>query len=161
MGRHAYGTARILDSSAARPAGRAVAQAAGDSGMSLVMVLEIESGVTLDNVAQTLRTLEATIDRNRFIRGGLLPGSKCAFGLKVHPVSVPVRTRHVHVEWEVGLTMTFHFRAAYMLDSLTDIYALIELFAEQHHHRFVLSFQYERVYAVRDEAGLDLVWKIS
>ena len=43
---------------------------------------------------------------------------------------------------------------------LHNIYRLIEVFAMQHRYRFVLSFQYERDYAVRDETGLDLVWKI-
>lgn len=128
--------------------------------MSLVMVLEVESGVTVEDVEQTLRSLEATADRNRFIHGGLLPGSKCGFGLKLHSVPLAVRARHMRVEWEVGMTMTFHFRAAYMLDSLVDIYKLIELFASQHPHRFVLSFQYERIYAIRDRSGLDLVWKL-
>ena len=128
--------------------------------MSLVMVLEIESGVRLDDVAATLVSLEATIDRNPFIRGGLLPGSKCAFGLKVHPLPVPVRAQDVQVDWEAGVSMTFHFRAATMQECLRDIYALIELFATQHRHRFVLSFQYERIYAIRDESGLDLVWKL-
>ncbi len=70
--------------------------------MSLVMVLEIETGVRLDDVAATLVSLEATIDRNPFIRGGLLPGSKCAFGLKVHPLPVTVRAQDVQVDWKSG-----------------------------------------------------------
>ncbi len=129
--------------------------------MSLVMVLEIESGVTLDDVAQTLGALNLAGAVNRNTRGGLLPGCRCGFGFKQHAVPVALRARGMQVEWSVGLTVTFHFRAANMLRSLGEIYRLIEVFAEQHRHRFVLSFQYERVYAVRDSTGLDLVWKIS
>ncbi len=67
----------------------------------------------------------------------------------------------MQVEWSVGLAVTFHFRAPHMLRSLHEIYRLIEVFAKQHPHRFVLSFQYERIYAVREESGLELVWKLS
>ena len=129
--------------------------------MGMMMVLEIESGATLDDVAATLWSLNLPSEVGRNIWGGLLPGCRCGFGLKQHPVPLAVGARGVEVEWSVGLTMTFHFRAAHMLRSLHEIYRLIEVFAAQHRHRFVLSFQYERVYAVRNEDGLDLVWKIS
>jgi len=125
------------------------------------MVLEIESGVTLDDVAFTLRSLNLPGEVDQNIWGGLLPGCKCGFGFKQHTVPLVLGARGMQVEWSVGLTMTFHFRAAHMLRSLHEIYRLIEVFAAQHRHRFVLSFQYERICAVRDEAGLDLVWKIS
>ena len=161
MGRHVYGTAQVIHSSAARPRCRAVAPAAGGSGVGMFMVLEIESGVTLDDVAATLWSLNLPSEVGRNIWGGLLPGCRCGFGFKLHPVPLEVGVRGMEVDWRVGLTMTFHFRAAHMLRSLHEIYRLIEVFAAQHRHRFVLSFQYERVYAVRDETGLDLVWKIS
>lgn len=161
MGRYAYRTTQVFRSSAARQRRRAVAQAAGGLGMSLVMVLEMESGATVEDVASTLSGLNPVLQGKRIIEGGLLSGSRCGYGFQVHRDSVPVRARGMRVPWRVGLTMTFHFRAAYMLDSLGQIYQLIELFADQHPHRFVLSFQYERIYAVRDECGLNLVWKIS
>ena len=161
MGRHVYGTARVVSSCAARPGRRAVAQSAGSSVLGLVMVLEIESGVTLDDVAYTLRSLGLPSDVDQNIWAGLLPGCRCAFGFKQHAVPLALGARGMQVEWSVGLTITFHFRAAHMLRSLHEIYRLIEVFAKQHRYRFVLSFQYERIYAVRDESGLDLVWKIS
>ncbi len=125
------------------------------------MVLEIESGVTLDDVVFTLRSLSLPSEFGDNIWGGLLPGCRCGFGFKQHAVPIALGARGMQVEWSVGLTMTFHFRAAHMLRSLREIYRLIEVFAKQHGHRFVLSFQYELIYAVRDENGLDLVRKIS
>ena len=129
--------------------------------MSLMMVLEIESGVTLDDVAFTLRSLNLPSEVDQNLWGGLLPGCKRGFGFKQHAVPLALGARGIQVEWSVGLTVTFHFRAAHMLRSLHEIYRLIEVFAKQHRHRFVLSFQYELIYAVRDGNGLDLVRKIS
>lgn len=126
--------------------------------MGLMMVLEIESGATMEDVAQTLWDLGACVKGTPVIGGGLLLGSKCGFGLTLHRYPLRVLAKGMRVKWTVGLTMTFHFRASNKMSSMEEIYPFIELFAEQHRHRFVLSFQYERVYAVRDERGLELLW---
>lgn len=131
---------------------------AGDSDMGLMMVLEIESGVTMAEVQQTLADLGATVEGVSAIRGGLLPGSRCGFGLTLHRFPLRLLADGLTVKWTVGLTMTFHFRAANKVSSLAEIYPFIELFAQQHRYRFVLSFQYERIYAVRSERGLKLLW---
>jgi len=126
--------------------------------MSLMMVLEIESGVTLADVERTLAELGAAVEGVPVIRGGLLPGSRCGFGLTLHRYPLRLLAEGITVKWTVGMTMTFHFRAANMTSSLADIHPFIELFAKQHRHRFVLSFQYERIYAVRSERGLKRLW---
>lgn len=126
--------------------------------MGLMMVLEIESGVTMAEVQQTLSDLGATVEGVSALRGGLLPGSRCGFGLTLHRFPLRLLADGLSVKWTVGLTMTFHFRAANKVSSLADIYPFIELFAQQHRYRFVLSFQYERIYAVRSERGLKLLW---
>lgn len=129
--------------------------------MGLMMALEIESGATLEEVAQTLSDLGVRAQGIPSIRGGLLPGSRCGYGLCLHRYPLHVLAKGMKVKWTVGLTMTFHFRAANKVSSMAEIYPFIELFAERHRHRFVLSLEYERVYAVRDEKGLDLRWPFS
>lgn len=129
--------------------------------MGLMMALEIESGATMEEVAQTLTDLGECVKDIPRIYGGLLPGSKCGFGLTLHRYPMRVLAKGIKVNWRVGLTMTFHFRAANKMSSMAEIYPFIELFAEQHPHRFVLSLEYERVYAVRDEKRLDLRWPFT
>ncbi|MBN7836295.1 hypothetical protein VPH13_12285 [Stenotrophomonas pavanii] len=57
----------------------------------------------------------------------------------------------------MSITMSFHFRPANKLSCMAEIYPFIELFAEQHRHRFVLAFQYERDYSVRDNRWLEFL----
>lgn len=150
--------AKVGRASLAAPASLVLPQPAGSSGTSLMLILEIESGATFQHVAQSLRDLGACVEGIPIISGGLLPGSKCGFGLTMHEFPLRVLANGIKANWTVGLTMTFHFRPANKMSSMEEIYPFIELFAEQHPHRFVLSFQYERVYAVRDKKGLKLLW---
>lgn len=150
--------AQVGRASLAAPARPVLPQPAGSSGTSLMMVLEIESGATLQHVAQSLHDLGACVEGIPTISGGLLPGSKCGFGLTMHEYPLRVLAKGIKVSWTVGLTMTFHFRPANKMSSLKEIIPFIHLFAEQHPHRFVLSFQYERVYAVRDKKALRVLW---
>ena len=129
--------------------------------MGLMMALESESVATMEDVAQTLTGLGECVKDIPRIYGGLLPGSKCGYGLTLHRYPMRVLAKGIKVNWRVGLTMTFHFRASNKMSSMAEIYPFIELFAEQHPHRFVLSLEYERVYAVRSEKGLDLRWPFS
>lgn len=145
---------------AATPAGQAIVKGAGGFGMSLMMALEIESGVSLDDIVCSLIRMGVAVERGEGVCDGYLTESGGGFRFKLNPRPEPLVAEGEHMEWDVGMVATFHLRAANLMEGLQEIYEFMHRFSDEYGHRFVLSFQFEAIYAVRSEAGLDLRQKL-
>lgn len=124
--------------------------------MSLMMALEIESGVSLDDIVSSLLQMGVAVERGEDVCYGYLTEWGGGFRFTLNPRPESLVAEGETVEWDVGMVATFHLRAANLMMGLEEIYRFMHVFADEHRHRFVLSFQYETIYAVRSAVGLDL-----
>ena len=125
--------------------------------MSLSMFLEIECGASLDGVRYVLSGLEESFDcePNRIF--GTFRESNCYFVFEECAGPQDLVAEGLSVEWQVGVRAGFHYRADNLLSSWGDMVKFISSYAGLQPFRFVLSFQYEELYAVRDETGLRII----
>lgn len=121
--------------------------------MSIAMALEVETGAAIDDVADILLKIG-----NSYELGGRLDAflteSGCQFsiGYVSEPESV-IADGMDDVDWKVGLRGAFHCRGANLVASWCDIKRFLQTFAEVKRFRFILSFQYEDVYVIRNSDG--------
>ncbi|EIK94561.1 hypothetical protein PMM47T1_20758 [Pseudomonas sp. M47T1] len=122
--------------------------------MSIAMNLEIESGVSIEKLASIFRQ----IGQDGTIEGGLLTGnfsdSNAFFTFFCPPAAVDVSAEGLDVCWQAGLVGAIHCPVSFLVEAQADIAALLVALEKETAARFVLSFQYETIYAVRDEVGL-------
>lgn len=64
-----------------------------------------------------------------------------------------------NIEWRVGSRMIFHYVTANFDECSAELHEFLERLTELTERHFVLSFQSERVYAVRDKNGLQIFEK--
>ncbi|MBA0387800.1 hypothetical protein D7U91_08195 [Stenotrophomonas maltophilia] len=87
---------------------------------------------------------------------GHLPASNTGFGFGIVDPPEAVVAEGIEAEWQVGLLGSFHFRASGFESAWGEICRFIKLYTATCGFRFVLSFQFESVYAAR--LGKDLVF---
>lgn len=126
--------------------------------MSFALTLEIEEGceaASLDialKLAGACRALESEPVTWRFIDSGL----------DVLVRSPEKRYRKQadgfdHLDkWFVGWSLILKFRLDRLAEGNADVIRLLEFLSTQTPHKFLLTFQNETVYAVRDEGGVRL-----
>lgn len=122
--------------------------------MSITMNLEIESGVSIEELVSIFRK----IGQESTIEGGLLTGnfsdSDAFFTFFYPPAAVDVSAEGLNVRWQAGLVGAIHCSIGFLAGAQADITALLVALEKETAARFILSFQYETIYAVRDELGL-------
>ncbi len=123
--------------------------------MSIVMTLEVENGAALEDIADIFLKMGGNYELGGGRLDSLFTESGCQFSIRYlsEPESV-VAEEMSDVDWKVGLRGAFHCRGANLVASWCDIQRFVENFAEVKRFRFVLSFQYEEVYAIRNSDGL-------
>lgn len=60
-------------------------------------------------------------------------------------------------DWEVGMSGAFHCPVGFLFESAADIKLFLTELSSDTVFRFVLSFQYESLYTVRDEFGISFL----
>lgn len=124
--------------------------------MSISLFLEVEAGADLAAVLHVLDSIQAEYSDGTDDLHGYLPASNTGFGFSiVHPPEAVV-AEGIEAKWQVGLLGSFHFRASGFESAWGEICRFIKLYAATCGFRFVLSFQFESVYAAR--LGKDLVF---
>ena len=122
--------------------------------MSIEMTLEIDGQLTSERALELLQA-------NGFVEYDLLPGSFCSFheesGLNAYFLADPeLRTvlaaGLVPPKWTRKSVVTFRYSENYDASAFETM-KFARTLASQSSAHFVLSFQYENVYAVRDEKG--------
>lgn len=122
--------------------------------MTITMSLEIESGIALDEVAQVLCEFGAELCADSDGISGNFKVSNAHFVFRDCDGLDEVVAEGANVSWLVGVRGAFHCSIDSLVASADEIKLFLGLFSEKKTCRFILSFQYESVYAVRDENGL-------
>lgn len=122
--------------------------------MTVAMSLEIEIGVTLDDISLLLSEFGAEICLDSGGVSGNFEASNTYFVFRGGGGVNEVVAEEVDVIWSVGIRGAFHCSVGSLAESAYEIKQFLIFLSEKEICRFVLSFQYESVYAVRDEDGL-------
>ncbi|MGE8283310.1 MAG: hypothetical protein ACN6PX_05520 [Stenotrophomonas lactitubi] len=123
--------------------------------MSISLFLEVEAGADLDAVLRALDSIRAEYSNGIDGLHGYFPASNTGFGFGIVDPPEAVVAEGVEAEWRVGLLGSFHFRASGFESAWEEICCFIRCYAATCGFRFVLSFQFESIYAAR--LGQDLV----
>lgn len=122
--------------------------------MTVTMNLEIESGFALDEISQILSDFGAELCVDSDGVSGNFRLSNAYFVFRDSNGLDEVVTEGVAVNWVVGVRGAFHCPIDSLEASASEIKLFLNFFSEKKGCRFILSFQYESVYAIRDENGL-------
>lgn len=124
--------------------------------MSISLFLEVEAGADLGAVLHALDSIQAEYSDGTDGLRGYLPASNTGFGFGIVDPPEAVVAEGIEASWQVGLLGSFHFRASGFERAWEEICHFIKRYAATCEFRFVLSFQFESVYAAR--LGKDLVF---
>lgn len=117
--------------------------------MSISLFLEVEVGANLEAVLQALDWVQAEYSDGPDGLHGHLPASNAGFRFGLVEPTQAVVAEGIEVEWRVGLLGSFHFRASGFECAWGEICRFIRRYAAAHEFQFVLSFQFESIYAAR------------
>lgn len=124
--------------------------------MSVSLFLEVEVGFNLEAVQRALDSIQAEYSDGLDKLQGHLPASNAGFGFRIVEPPEAVVAEGLEAEWRVGLLGSFHFRASGFECAWEEICRFIKRYAAGCESRFVLSFQFESIYAAR--LGQDLIF---
>lgn len=122
--------------------------------MTITMNLEIEVGISFEEIASVLSVMGAEYA----IESGYLTGnfkySGVYFVFRCFSTPEDVAAEGVNVDWKAGMSGAFHCPIKYLLESSEDIKSFLTKLSMETDFKFVLSFQYESLYVIRDEFGI-------
>lgn len=121
------------------------------------MFMEVEQGATLGDIKDVLRSLAVEFGEESEVLSGFFEESNCHFVFKCDSLPEDLVVEGAQVNWSVGLRGAFHYRANNLHSSWLDIVHFMRSYSHAQPCRFVLSFHYETIYAIRDEGGLKFV----
>lgn len=122
--------------------------------MTITMSIEIEAGASFDKVFSVLSDMKAEYSIDERNLTGNFNYSNCYFVFRYICPHDAVAVDGLETDWEVGMRGAFHSPINALSESWVDIKGFITKFAMDTSLRFILSFQYESVYAIRDQHGL-------
>lgn len=124
--------------------------------MSISLFFEAEAGADLDAILHALDSIQAEYSDGTDGLHGYLPASNASFGFGIVDPPEALVAEGIEAEWQVGLLGSFHFRASGFESAWEEVCRFIKRYAALCGFRFVLSFQFESIYAAR--LGKDLVF---
>lgn len=125
--------------------------------MTITMSLEIEEGISFDAIFSVLSKVGAGFKVEQEYLTGNFDCSNCYFVFRRVFPHDDVAAEGVEASWKVSVRGAFHAPISSLSESSKDIQDFLVGLSMETELRFVLSFQYESVYAVRDEQGLRFV----
>ena len=125
--------------------------------MSMTLNLEAAEGLKLEELIQALEIVEGSqIINNRDGLEAYFPGSNVSISAKSNLSDKSVLTEEVQdVDWKVGMRLYFDIDPS-RANALDEVKKFIHALSKVTLVPFVLSFEYETLYAKRDEDGLVL-----
>lgn len=125
--------------------------------MTITMSLEIEEGIAFDTISSVLSKVGGGYTVEQEYLTGNFDRSNCYFVFRRVIPHDDVAAEGVEASWKVSMRGAFHASISSLSESSKDIQDFLVGLSMETELRFVLSFQYESVYAVRDEQGLSFV----
>ncbi|WP_156957930.1 hypothetical protein [Paracidovorax oryzae] len=125
--------------------------------MALMLNLEIESCVTLHAVREALMQASAVLteeDQSPLMAFWERSGVSVFVRTNLDYTQVLAEGLDTEAAWQVGVRLVFSYSIADYDAGNQDVKIFLEALCHHTHAFFVLSFQGEEVYAVRDENGL-------
>jgi len=125
--------------------------------VTITMNLEIEVGTSFEEISSVLSVMGA----EHAIENGYLTGnfkySGVYFVFRCFSIPEDVAAEGVDVDWKAGMSGAFHCPIKYLLESSEDIKSFLTKLSIETDFKFVLSFQYESLYVIRDEFGINFL----
>ncbi|WP_052493793.1 MULTISPECIES: hypothetical protein [Pseudomonas] len=121
-----------------------------------MMSLEVESGASLGVLSEILCFMGASFEISETHVIGNFEISNCYFVFRRLQASESITAEGAGLGWCVGIGGAFHCRADVLSESWADIKSFLVNLSKRIELGFVLSFQYESIYAIRD--GGDVVF---
>ncbi|WP_448632300.1 MULTISPECIES: hypothetical protein [Pseudomonas fluorescens group] len=122
--------------------------------MTITMFMEIEAGATLEVIRHVVQNIANTVTVEKNSLEGHFSDSNCFFYFElVEPPSV-VSAEGWVVDWLVGVMGAFHCPLHKLEQSWREIRHVMEELSLKSSVRFVLSFQYDNVYAFNEGEGV-------
>lgn len=124
--------------------------------MTITMSLEIEEGISFHAISSVLSKVGVGYTVEYEYLTGNFDCSNCYFVFRrVYPHDVAAEG--IVASWKVSVRGAFHVPISTLSESSKEIQGFLVGLSMETELRFVLSFQYESIYAVRDEQGLRFV----
>lgn len=127
--------------------------------MSIEITLEAETQLTRDNVKTALKTCGVAdiIEKDASFTASF-PDSKMSVLYRDHLGDSDVLTDNMEEKhWVIGSRMTFRYVVSNYEQCELEMLKFVKKLAELSEAFFVVAFQYERVWAIRDQDGLKII----
>ncbi|MDF3931351.1 hypothetical protein [Pseudomonas citronellolis] len=128
--------------------------------MTITMSLELEKGAKLDDVAKVLSRIGECFSYEGEELWGDFNRSGSHFVFRYADEFDEIVAEGFQLAWKVGIRGAIHCRANALDYSQSDIEGFLTKLSEETGFGFILSFQYESVYVVRDKSGLRFLKKM-
>lgn len=122
--------------------------------MTITMSIEIEAGISIEEISLVLSEVGTEFFVDSDGASGNFKTSNAYFVFRKCDEFDEVVTEGANVNWAVGVRGAFHCPVNSLAESSDDIKRFLKTLSEKKSCRFIFSFQYESIYAVRDESGL-------
>jgi len=117
--------------------------------MTISMMLEVEQGERLDTISRILSKMEASYDQSDNCLRGNLKRSNCFFSFDYCVKPERIVAEQATEGWLVGINGIFDCKIDLLKECAEDIELFLCILFQESKSRFILSFQYESIYAVR------------
>lgn len=128
--------------------------------MTITMSLEIEVGTTLEEIFLSLSDFGANPCIDNGIVSGNFKASNTYFVFRECDGVNEIATEDAGADWYVGTRGAMHCPVESLAASSDDVRQFLIFLSKTKSCRFILSFQYESTYAIRDEGGLRFLKEI-
>lgn len=125
--------------------------------MTITMNLEIEEGISFSDISRVLFSVDAECDFENGYLVGNFKKSNAYFVFNLFGEPVSIVAEGVDDNWMVGMTGAFQCAIEYLSECSEDIILFVEKLSKNTDYKFVLSFQYESLYVVRNGAGISFL----
>lgn len=123
--------------------------------MSLDFVLEVEKGLSAEKLFALLNKMNVTqIGEDVWLNDS---GLRILIGGRNYDSQIA--TENSGLVWEVGIRCYAIMRTDSWTECWNDLIAFMNAIANNYDQRFILSFEYASIYAIRDECGVHFLQK--
>lgn len=128
--------------------------------MTVSMSLEVEVGVSIRDICSVFLDFGAEVCSDDEVLTGCLGLFNTYFVFRESGEVDEVVAEGANVSWLVGIRGVFHCPIGTLGDSYDEIKVFLRFLSGRISSNFLLSFQYEDIYVVRDEGGIKFLKEV-